>query len=129
MTWFDKSASPARRWLDRAARRHEWQGLKIPEHDRSFCFLSGGIIRLGVAAVRPRCVDEQFVWAIWCGLVFEAGRLGVLLLEDNCVGRRPPSRQVDAPKRVRERPCFDWPRSRNNCFAIASRSLVFVFRG
>src|SRR5216683_2884611 len=39
MTWFDRSASLARRWWDRAARRHARRGSKIPEDDRSFFFL------------------------------------------------------------------------------------------
>src|SRR5260370_26560622 len=41
MTWFDRSASPARRWWDLVARRHARRGSKIPEDDRSFfasCF-------------------------------------------------------------------------------------------
>src|ERR1700681_1551648 len=36
MRWSDRSASPARRWSDRAARRRARRGLKIPEDDRSF---------------------------------------------------------------------------------------------
>jgi hypothetical protein len=33
--WFDKSASHAHRWWDRAVHRHARRGLKIPEGDRS----------------------------------------------------------------------------------------------
>src|SRR5439155_3213459 len=36
MRWSGRSASPARRWWDRAARRHARRGSKIPEDDRSF---------------------------------------------------------------------------------------------
>src|SRR6266567_4346317 len=39
MRWSGRSASPARRWWDRAARRHARRGSKIPEDDRSFFFL------------------------------------------------------------------------------------------
>src|SRR3981189_2395876 len=36
MMWFGRSASPARLWGDRVARRHARRGSKIPEGDRSF---------------------------------------------------------------------------------------------
>src|SRR5882724_1122566 len=39
MRWSGRSASPARRWSDRAARRRARRGSKIPEDDRSFFFL------------------------------------------------------------------------------------------
>src|SRR5258707_7563497 len=42
MMWSDRSASPARRWWDRVARRPAPRGSKIPEDDRSFvvsCFV------------------------------------------------------------------------------------------
>src|SRR5690242_12393786 len=51
MTWFDRSAWRARRWWDRAARRHARQESKIPGHDRSFCFL---LVNCRRPAVGPR---------------------------------------------------------------------------
>src|SRR6266481_4928108 len=45
MRWSGRSASPARRWWDRAARRHARRGSKIPEDDRSFFFLYDFLIQ------------------------------------------------------------------------------------
>src|SRR5215211_1526216 len=57
MTWSGRSASPARRWWDRVARRHARRGSKIPADDRSFCvsclyFKSRGMLMAGAFAVK-----------------------------------------------------------------------------
>src|SRR5215469_3055902 len=79
MTWSDRSAWRARRWWDRAVHRHARQGLKIPGHDRSFCFLCQAIPWDGKA---PRG-----------GLIGEAANMRLLSARDNRV--RHMSRQGD----------------------------------
>jgi hypothetical protein len=56
-TWSDRSASPARRWWDRAARRHARRGSKIPDRDHVVAALrqifEGEITRPHIDRRRP----------------------------------------------------------------------------
>src|SRR6476659_1031176 len=59
MRWSGRSASPARRWWDRAARRHARRGSKIPEGGRSFLGpvllhfeIAAGMLMVAASAVK-----------------------------------------------------------------------------
>src|SRR5712671_1641705 len=102
MRWSGRSASPARRWWDRAARRHARRGSKIPEDDRSFFFLydfthaaMGGIGRRLVPTRWSRCQKNHLHLGHAGSVLFFAARSDAVVW--------PPPRLV----RLRES-CMPW---------------------
>src|SRR5437879_1870177 len=108
MTWFDRSASPARRWWDRVARRRARRGSKIPEDDRSF---------FGPVWLYLRSRGRMLMAA---ATAVKAARGITCYRERSCFAEPAIGRRF-APTR--------WPRSQNNRFAVASREIALVFRG